>query len=129
MRRGFAFVRVALECALRGEALEIWGDGSAVRDFLYIDDLIAAVVMVLKMSIREDVFNVAYGSSHNLNEVVALVERVSSRPLEVVRRSGRRGDVRVVSLDVSRIALQLGWRARVDLEEGLTRTWHWLREV
>jgi UDP-glucose 4-epimerase len=127
-RRGFGFVRVALECALRGQTLEIWGDGSAVRDFLYIDDLVAAVVAALQAPPEVEVFNVAYGSGHALSDVLEIVRRVSGRPLDVSYRPGRRSDVRAVRLKVSRIGRKLGWHARVDLEEGLARTWGWLQE-
>ena len=126
MRRGFGFVRAALECALRGETLEIWGDGSAVRDFLYADDLVAAVIAALAASEGHGIFNVGNGVGHSLNEVVDFVRRVSGRPTTVVYRQGRRSDVRKVSLDVSLIERCLGWRARVDLEQGIARTWQWL---
>lgn len=125
-RRGFGFVRAALMCAIRGDTLEIWGDGTAIRDFLYIDDLVDATVGALHAPETEGVFNVAHGSGHTLNNVVAMVGRVAGRPLKVVHRPGRRSDLPIVSLDVSRIARQLGWRARIDLEEGLQRTFRWL---
>lgn len=128
MRRGFGFVRAALECALRGQTLEIWGDGSAIRDFLYIDDLLAAVTAALAGPQGETVFNVASGFGYSLNEVVDLVRKVSGRPSEVVYRPGRRSDVQSVRLDVSRAACQLPWRARVGLEEGLDRTWCWITD-
>lgn len=129
MRRGFGFVRGALECALHGGALEIWGDGMAIRDFLYIDDLVAAVTDALAASEVDGKFNVASGVGHTLNEVVDIVRRVSGRPIMPVYRGGRRSDIRKVSLDVSLVEHHLGWRARVDLEHGIALTWQWLCAV
>jgi len=129
MRRGFGFVRAALECALRGEALEVWGDGTAIRDFLYIDDLVAAVMAAMTAPAGHAVLNVASGKGHSLNDVVELVQRVSGRPLQVIHRSGRRSDVRRVSLNISLIRERLGWRARVGLEDGLARTWQWMQAI
>jgi UDP-glucose 4-epimerase len=129
MRRGFGFVRAALECARHGEVLEIWGDGTAIRDFLYIDDLVAAVMAVLVVPKGEAVFNVANGTGHSLNEVVDMVRRISGRPVQVLRREGRRSDVQRVSLNVSLIREHLGWHAHVGLEDGLTRTWHWMEST
>ncbi len=123
---GFGFVRAALECALRGEPLEIWGDGSAIRDFLYIDDLVAAVMAALLTPKGHHIFNVASGTGHGLNDVVDLVQRISDHPLQVVRREGRRSDVHQVGLDPSLIRERLGWYARVGLEKWLGRTWQWV---
>lgn len=129
MRRGFGFIRGALECALHGGTLEIWGDGTAVRDFLYIDDLVAAMTAALATSKHGGKFNIANGVGHTLNEVVDIVRRVSGRPITTVYRGARRSDIRKVSLDVSLVEHHLGWRARVDLEQGIARTWEWLCAV
>ena len=128
-RNGFGFVRAALECATRSQSLEIWGDGTAIRDFLYIDDLVSAVTAALSVSKGDGIFNVANGVGYTLNEVVEFVRRTSGRPLEVTYRKGRRNDLFRVSLDVSLIKRRLGWRAQVDLEQGLGRTLQWMHSA
>lgn len=126
LRRGFGFVRVALEHALRGVPVEIWGDGSAVRDFLYLDDLTDAVQAVLANDAAAGLFNVGSGRACRLTEVVEIVGRVTGRPLDVVFRPGRRSDVHCARIDIRRICGVLAWRPRVDLEAGIARTWEWL---
>ncbi len=128
LRCGFGFVRTALEHALRGEPIEIWGDGSAVRDFLYLDDLVDALVAALTDDSVQGLFNVGNGKGYRLTEVVDIVGRVTGRPLDVVCRSGRRSDVHSARIEIGHITDVLGWRPRVDLDVGLARTWDWLRQ-
>lgn len=123
LRRGFGFVRAATEGALTGRPLEIWGDGSAVRDFLYIDDMVDACLRALGSDRPWAVYNVGSGVGHTLNEVVTLLEEVCGRRIELHYRPARGVDMPHVRLDVSLIAGELGWRPAVALEEGLRRTW------
>lgn len=128
LRRGFGFVRAAFEKVLHREAIEIWGDGGAVRDFLYIDDLVDAVVAVVANDSVDGVLNVGSGKVHRLTEVVELVRRVTGCPLDVVFRPGRKSDVHSAQMDTRRVRDLLGWRPTVELEAGLVRTWEWVRQ-
>jgi UDP-glucose 4-epimerase len=126
--RGFGLVRAILQHMQDGSALEIWGDGESVRDFIYVDDVVDAIVLAMDAAKPGDIFNVGSGKGHTLNQVVSAAEKVCQKPLQVLRRPARIVDVRSVVLDVSRIGSALGWQPRTSLEEGLDRTWQWLRK-
>lgn len=126
LRHGFGVVRTMLEHARTGSAFEIWGDGETVRDFLYIDDMVDACARVIAADDMEGTFNIGSGVGYSLNQLAGIVERQCGRPIEVIRRSPRRTDVRAIVLDISNIRSRFGWQPAVSLQEGVRRTWEWL---
>ncbi len=112
---------------LAGEAIRIWGDGSIVRDYIYIDDVVDAFLRAAEYRGQADVFNIGTGRGVSLNALVDLLRRVSGRKVEVEYLPGRAFDVPEIVLDISRAVRELDWRPRVTLEQGLLRTWDWYR--
>lgn len=126
LRGGFGLIRTLLEHARAGTAMEIWGDGENVRDFIYIDDVAEACARFVDLPQDSGTYNLGSGTGHSVNEVRHLVEKVCGTRLEAIFRPARGIDVRGVVLDVSRIEARLSWRPIVGLEEGIRRTWAWL---
>lgn len=129
LRSGFGLIRNMLEHARRGSALQIWGDGESVRDFLYIDDMVEACIRVLRGQTGGwRVFNVGAGVGHSVNEIRTLVEAVTGVTIPAVRHPARAGDVRRIVLDSRKLQDACGWRPSVTLLQGVERTWHWLKD-
>lgn len=120
-------VAVALGSLARGEPFHLWGDGTVVRDFLFVDDLSRAFLAALDVPPGgPHVFNVGSGVGTSLSDLLAACGRVAGRPVRVERHPGRPIDVPVSVLDCSRAADVLGWRATTSLETGLEATWKWI---
>jgi UDP-glucose 4-epimerase len=113
--------------ALERRPIEVWGDGSVVRDYLYVGDVADALVRALDCALPERVMNIGSGSGRSVNEVIDAIERTVGWPLERCYLPQRAFDVPVNVLDVSRARRVLGWEARTPFEEGLARTLVWLR--
>lgn len=107
----------------RGLPIELWGDGSVVRDYLAVEDAASAIVLAAEAAGSPKVINVGSGQGRSLAELLARIEACTGRKAEVVRRDARRVDVPRNVLDVSRAAQSLGWRARIDLDDGLRAMW------
>jgi UDP-glucose 4-epimerase len=125
-------IAVFLGKLLRGEAIEIWGDGEVVRDYLYIDDLAEGLAALADYSPATDgarIFNFGYGKGYSLNSVIDLLGRVSGIRPEVRYTPGRSLDVPAVVLDCGLARRELGWRAEVRLEQGIAKTLNWLRSL
>jgi UDP-glucose 4-epimerase len=114
-------VPVFLGKALRGEPLQIWGDGTTVRDFLYISDLVAALLAAAHVQGEERLFNVGSGEGLSLNQLVALLEASLKRSLEVHYLPSRGFDVPTNVLCIERARQQLRWSPQVPVAEGLRR--------
>ena len=109
-----------------GEAIEIWGDGSVARDYLYIADLTKAILLACENSASEKLFNVGFGSPCSLNQLIDLLQDVSGRKVEVFYKDSRACDSKVNYLDCSRARKVLGWQPQYSFREGLQRTWQWV---
>lgn len=121
-------VAAFLAKALRGEPLEIWGDGQVVRDYVYVADAAEAVLAAMRHEGRERVFNIGGGMGLSLNEVIAAIESLLGRHLDKRYKPGRPVDVPVNILDCALAKLELGWTARTDFDQGLAHTAEWMRE-
>jgi UDP-glucose 4-epimerase len=108
--------------ALKNEPIEIWGDGSVVRDYLHISDVIRAAVAVLDYRGNHRIFNIGSGAGMSLNEVVSAIERSVGYPLRVQYKPARPLDVPVNILDISLARNVLGWRPEVSFADGLAMT-------
>lgn len=126
-RAGFGIVPAAMGKILRGETLHIWGDGSAERDYLYIDDFVRLCMTVLDDERRPgaQVVNACSGTSLSLNALLDEIENVAGRRLARTYDPSRAVDVARVAMRASLAGRLHGWSPTTSLREGLERTWRW----
>jgi UDP-glucose 4-epimerase len=115
-------VAVFLDRALRGQPIQVWGDGSVVRDYLYVGDAAEALVKAAAYQGEPKVFNLGSGVGTSLRQLIKEIEAVLGRALAVDYAAARALDVPANVLDASLAACHLGWTARTQLAEGLRRT-------
>jgi UDP-glucose 4-epimerase len=108
--------------ALVKQGVSIWGDGEIIRDYLYVDDLIALAIRAGVTDIC-GVYNVGSGTGLSLNELCNLVREITGAPLPVEYLPARKFDVPKVVLDIYAASKQFGWAPNISMEEGLARTW------
>ena len=119
------FIPVALNALLQGEAVNIWGDGSVVRDYLHVRDLARLCLHGLEIYAPVTV-NAGSGRGISLLEILRVMERVTGRTAQVRHLPARPVDVPVSVLDVTLARNTFGWLAETRLEDGLAETWGWL---
>ncbi len=110
---------------LRDEEIEIWGDGSVVRDYLHVADLARACVQAGSSEFTGPV-NVGSGQGHSLNEILETMKAVTGRDINVTYKKGRAIDVQRSTLDVARAKSEFDWSTEISLKAGISRTWDWL---
>lgn len=106
--------------ALSKQSIQIWGDGSVVRDYIHISDVARAIVAAICYTGSEHVINVGYGQGASLNEIISCLRNSLSTEIDVVYQSARSLDVTKNILDISRAKRELGWTPSVTLQEGIT---------
>ena len=109
-----------------GKPLVVWGDGSVIRDYVYVADL-ARICRTAGESDFSGVFNVGSGKGNTVSEIVDTVIRVTGEKPAIRYEPARQFDVHKVVLDISRIVQVSGWRPETDLADGIGRQWEWLR--
>jgi UDP-glucose 4-epimerase len=112
-----------LKQAQSGGSLVIFGDGSQTRDFVYVDDVVDALVRAATaVNVNRAVINVGSGREVSINDVAAGVARAARKRPDVLHNQAMSSGVSRLVADVERARVLLGWQPRTDLEEGLCLT-------
>jgi UDP-glucose 4-epimerase len=123
-------IAALISCAIRDETIEIWGDGSVVRDFVFIDDVINALLLAAEGDrVDTKIFNIGSGEGRSLRDLVYDVETALGKKLNIKWMPPRRLDVQKSVLAIDRAREVLGWKPKTDFETGLTRTIEWSRRL
>lgn len=123
-------VAVFLYRVAKGLPIILWGDGSASRDFFYISDLVDALTSGATCELGDDrIFNIGGENSVSLVHLLGMVEQVVGRKAQVEFAASRKFDAARIWLDTRQAQQGLCWRSRVSMQDGLARTWQWMKET
>lgn len=129
-RKGLGFINTALANIIKTKTLTIYGDGKAVRDFIYVKDVARLLTLSLKKPLSEsDLFVISAGKSYSLNDVAEKIKRAIPAPFEIVHIHQRPGDNKTVQLDNSRVLDAFEEITLVPLEEGIRKTYEHLLQA
>lgn len=109
---------------LSGEALEVFGDGSQTRDYVFVDDVCRGIVQSLKSDVV-GVFQLGTGIPTSINELIEAVKEVTSKKVEVKYNSFREGEIINTYCDISKASESFSYSPSCDLRSGLDSTWKW----
>src|SRR3989338_127309 len=118
---------IFLRNALENKPLVVYGDGHQTRAFTYINDVCDANLLAVNTKTKGDYFNIGTERETKILELVNLVKKITGKNLSVIHESARSYDSRRRCGDSSKARDVLGWEPKVDLEEGLTKTWEWMQ--
>jgi len=102
------------------KSVEIWGSGSAKREFLNVDDLANAVLFVLKNRIKEDYLNIGSGEQFSIREIAMMIKKITGYNGKIFFNKKYPDGVKRRQVDSSAIK-KLGWRANLTMQKGLTK--------
>lgn len=119
--RNQGVIAVFLSRILKRECIEIWGSGNAIRDYVYIDDVVALCLNLLNYKGGEKIFNVGCGKGYSLKEVIDILKYKINDSIQVKYLSSRIQDVPANVLDISLAENELNWKPRVSLNEGIDK--------
>ena len=123
------FIPVCLRRLSLGLPIVIWGTGDVVRDYLYIEDLVQAIVRAALLDSSVKVFNVGSGTGHSLNDILGFMQSVTEREMTVRYEDRRSYDIPKIYLDISRAQQHLKWSPKIGLMDGIARTWQFVRQL
>lgn len=111
-----------LESVKKGK-VTVFGDGKQRRDFLYVDDLVEAIIKAIDFKADFEVFNVGTGKTYALLDVVSLLEKVLNKKIKIEFKEAESHVSRVVGVKVKKAKKKLNWQAKTSLAYGLTQTY------
>lgn len=106
--------------------VEVWGDGQDIRDVLYVDDMVDAMIMAAEKVEGFNQFNIGYGEAYSVLDLLDKIQSVAGKtiPYKLIPTGPQMIPVRRV--DISKAKSVLGWEPKVKLEEGLQKTYKWM---
>ncbi len=117
-----------LSKTLSGETLVVWGDGSIIRDYIYVTDL-ARICLIAGESEVTDVFNVGYSKGYTISTIIETIAKVVGRKPAVHYEPARAFDVRHVVLDTTKIRKKFDWIPEISLDDGIKKQWEWMNQI
>lgn len=115
--------------ALTQEPITVYGDGSVVRDFIYIDDAVRAIINIANGEASHKTFNVGCGYGTSIRQVLEKIQKTLQIPLNIEWKDSRKVDVPVNYLDITRYESAYGKLNPITLEEGIIKTAAFMKEA
>lgn len=123
-----AMIRKFHEAKENGNAsVTLWGSGTPMREFLFVDDMAASVIFALENVLPEHLYNVGTGVDLTIRELAEMIQKVVGHTGDIVWDSEKPDGTPRKLMDVSKMH-DLGWKHQVDLEQGITKTYQWFLE-
>lgn len=125
-------VGIFLKALHEREPITLYGGGAVVRDYVYVGDVVDAILSCLddaEFRPKPTIYNVGSSRGLSLLQLVRCIEDVSGESFTIHNAPARPFDCTFSVLDINAIQSDLGWNPRVSLNEGIARTWAWIRSL
>jgi UDP-glucose 4-epimerase len=117
-----------LKRALEGQPLIIYGDGSQTRDFIHVDDLCDAILLAAEADCAGEIFHIASGVEVGILDLARLIRDAVDEDIPIVHEERRQGEAYRIRASIEKANKLLGFSPKVDIEEGVRRTYDWFAE-
>ena len=123
-----AMLRKFHEAKLNGNiSVKLWGSGTPMREFLFVDDMAEAVVFALENKLPEYLYNVGSGKDITIKQLAETIQNVVGHKGEIIWDDSMPDGTPRKLLDVTKMKA-LGWHYSIDLKEGIEKTYQWFKE-
>ena len=122
-----AMLRKFHEAKSNNTSVKLWGSGTPMREFLFVDDMAAAVVYALEHALPEYLYNVGSGKDITIKELAETIQKVTGHQGEIIWDSEKPDGTPRKLLDVSKMK-ELGWEYSTELQQGIEKTYTWFLE-
>lgn len=122
-----AMLRKFHEAKLNNKPVELWGSGTPMREFLFVDDMANAVVFALEHTLPEYLYNIGTGKDITIKELAETIQKVVGHQGEIIWDATKPDGTPRKLMDVSKMAA-MGWEYSTELQEGIEKTYQWFLE-
>jgi len=113
--------------ALSGLSPIIYGDGTQTRDFVFVDDAVEASVLAIKDN-KNEIYNVSSGREISINEIFNKITKILQKRTKPIYQRAKSEEIKRSCLDNSRIKNEMGWKPKVNIDQGLKKTIDWYKK-
>lgn len=120
-----AMIRKFHEAKMKGNIpVALWGSGTPMREFLFVDDLAEAVIFAVENQLPEHLYNVGSGIDLTIKELAGIIQKITEHTGDIIWDSSKPDGTPRKLMDVSKMQA-LGWKHKIELEEGILNTYQW----
>lgn len=105
----------------KNELLEIWGDGTVIRDYIYVDDVVTAIEKSISIDHKSKIFNIGSGIGYSLNQIIEITEKIIGKEIKRLYSENRKIDVKKNALNITLAKTILKWEPEINLQQGLEK--------
>jgi UDP-glucose 4-epimerase len=113
------FIGTCINHALNGTTLNVWGDGSVIRDYIHVSDVVSATLSAVN-NMPSSIYNISSAVGYSLNDIIKIVEEVTDKKINVEYKAGRDFDIPKMILNNQKAINELGWVPRVNIQQGVS---------
>jgi UDP-glucose 4-epimerase len=129
---GQGFIATALASVLQSKPITIFGDGSTIRDYIYINDLAEGIIAALDFGLPGEIYNIGSGQGYSniqiVEEIIRPLAKKEGLDLQINFQPSRGFDVPSNILSYEKLHAISGWSPQMSFEEGIHSTWKWLKD-
>lgn len=117
-----------LDAIYRQKQFNQYGDGTSIRDFTYIDDIVQGIIKAIDKAHDFEIFNLARGEPVAVRDLISTIEKVTGKKAIINQLPSVSGDVQATHGDISNAERLLGYKPKISLYEGMSRLYKWYKE-
>ena len=121
-------IRKFVKLIMDSKPIPLFGDGSSIRDYTYIDDCIDCIYRAIEKPMNCEIINIGSGRTITLKQLTEILQDVSGRKITVQKFRTQTGDVPVTYADISKAQKLLDYKPSVSIEEGIRRFFEWYKK-
>ena len=121
-------IPIFLNLVRQNKAVNIFGDGENIRDYVFIDDVIGITKKMFNKKTKHSIYNIGSGKGESINDVIDSMEKVAKKKINILKQPARDIDVRKIVLDVTRVSTEFGYEPKTSMQQGIKKTWDWLNK-
>jgi UDP-glucose 4-epimerase len=121
-------IATLLDKAIYKQPIMLFDEGKAIRDYIYIDDLVQAIYQIINRG-AVGIYNISYNSGYNVEDITSLVEQVTGHYFARILKPKREFDIVEIVLDSAKAQKDLDWKPMVEIEEGINRQFTWMLNI
>lgn len=112
----------------QNKPLSVWGDGSVSKDYIYVMDLVNALILGMEQGV-EGIYNIGAGVDTSINEIIRLIEETTGDKLNVSYEPSKSFDVKQFNLDIQKVNDEISWVPKVNMQKGIEEQFTWMKKV
>ncbi len=114
---------------INNQTIDIWGDGNIIKDFIYIEDLTAAVIKLINRGFNNQIYNIGSGTGVSLNHIIELLSDVTGIKPRVIYKDPQPHDVKKIILSIEKIKSRIIWEPTTSLIDGIRINYEWYKSI